>query len=77
MAANLEGDRLLSRREVQKFLGLSYSKVYELTREGDLPARKVGGLVKYRLSDIVRWVDACPSAAKPVVQPSAEVVGEQ
>jgi excisionase family DNA binding protein len=49
--------RLLTAREVADRLGLSAETILRWTRRGDLPAiRLPGGAIRYRESDLERWL---------------------
>ena len=58
------GDRLLRRRQVEEITGLSRSSIYRLMEEGEFPRPvKVGPkAVRWRLSDILRWLESRPVA---------------
>lgn len=57
-------DRLLSRQEVEQLAGFSKSTLYDFIRQGLFPAPvRVGArAVRWRESDIVRWMDGLPPA---------------
>lgn len=57
-------DRLLTRREVEEMTGLSRSTIYRLLRIGQFPPPvRIGSkTVRWRLSDIVRWMGSRPLA---------------
>jgi len=46
-------DELLTIKEVMSHLKLSRQKVYLLTKDGELPAYKIGNSVRYKLTDVV------------------------
>lgn len=50
---------LLTRKEAAKFLGLKTNTlaVWKSAKRYDLPMIKVGGLTKYRLSDLQNFLD--------------------
>lgn len=50
------GDVLLTVDEVSAYLRLSNSTVYRLTRQGALPAKKVGGAWRFSLRAIEAWI---------------------
>ena len=58
------GDRLLRRRQVEEMAGLSRSSVYRLMQEGVFPrpVRVGSNAVRWRLSDIIRWIESRPIA---------------
>jgi excisionase family DNA binding protein len=50
------GDDLLTVQEVATYLRKSRSTVYRLTREGRLPAKKVGGTWRYSRKSLDEWL---------------------
>ena len=58
-------DRLLTRREVERRVGLSCSTIYRLMRSGRFPVPvKVGpAAVRWPEQEIERWIAARPRAA--------------
>lgn len=64
----LEADRLIGRKELCRFLGVSYTTVWGWIRsERFVPAIDINGIPKWRLSDVRAWVDARPRrAVKPL-----------
>lgn len=52
------GDRLLSIREIQMFLGVSRGFVRKIQDRGELPYSRFGKLRKSRLSDVNAYVSA-------------------
>jgi excisionase family DNA binding protein len=56
------GDDLLTVREVATYLRKSPSTVYRLTREGRLPAKKVGGTWRFSRKSLDEWLrDSFPN----------------
>ena len=57
-------DRLLRRGEVEEITGLARSSIYRYMQEGDFPRPvRVGpAAVRWRESDIVRWLESRPTA---------------
>ena len=53
-----EQDRLLTVAEVAQLLRVSPRWVYERTRTGRIPVRKLGGSVRIPLVEFQRWIDA-------------------
>ena len=45
-------DRLLSKEEVAKQLGIGLTSVYNLTKKGKLTAVKINGATRYRQSEV-------------------------
>lgn len=52
------GEHLWTVREVAKFLGFHEKTVYLWVARGELPCVRVGGRLRFRASDLLRWVDA-------------------
>ena len=50
-------------RRVAGLLGLSERTVYQMARDGRLPARRVGGRWRFRPEEIERWLDGSVSPA--------------
>lgn len=50
-------DELWDIRRVAQFLKLSERTVYQMAREGRLPARRIGGRWRFRPEEIERWLD--------------------
>ena len=67
------GDRLLRLREVIEMTGLSSSTIYRLKPKGEFPlAIKVGPrAVRWRLSEIIRWMESRPNAGGSLGSPNA------
>ena len=57
-------DRLLRRREVERITSMSRSAIYRAMMEGTFPRPvRVGpAAVRWRLSDITRWLETRPVA---------------
>jgi len=55
----MNNNKLLTRKEAAKFLGLSEGTlaVWKVTKRYPLPLIKVGRLVKYRESDLIKFLD--------------------
>lgn len=51
-------DRLLSKEEVTKQLGIGSTSVYNLTKKGKLTVVKVNGAARYRQSEVSAIMDA-------------------
>ena len=65
--ANAQGlmplsDRLLRRRQVEEMTTLSRSSIYRLMEDGDFPRPvRVGtNAIRWRWSDITRWLESRP-----------------
>ena len=58
--------QLLNSKETAKLLGISERTLWSLTKQGSLPAAKIGKSVRYRSEDLKRYVESCltvPSAS--------------
>jgi excisionase family DNA binding protein len=62
------GDDLLTVPEVSTYLRKSASTIYRLTRQGKLPAKKVGGTWRYSRRGLDEWLRATRAA------PTVEVI---
>ncbi len=49
---------IMTLREVAKYLGLHVMTVYKLTREGRVPAAKIGGQWRFKRDVLDEWLDA-------------------
>ncbi len=54
---NPADDYFMTTQELMKFLGLSRTKIWSLINSEGLPAFKVGGDYRYRMSEIVQWME--------------------
>ena len=65
------GDRLLRRREVEQITGMGHSSIYRLMQAGAFPlAVRVGPTaVRWRASDITRWLESRPIAGSASGRP--------
>ena len=52
-------ERLVTARELGEYLRLSPSTVLDRFERGDLPGYKIGGPVRFRLSEIEAWLEEC------------------
>lgn len=52
-----EEDRYLTTQDLMKLLNLSRTKIWTLIKTDDLPAFKIGGDYRYRLSEITAWIE--------------------
>lgn len=57
-------DRLLSRAQVQKLLGVGPTKLYYLTQSGELTSVSVGRLRKFRESDVNAYIEGLSDASQ-------------
>ncbi len=49
-------DRLLTPEEVCEYLQIKQSMLYRMTSEGRIPFLKLGGLLRFRRSEIEAWL---------------------
>ncbi len=52
----LQTDNLLSLKEVAAYLGISKQSLYRMVKGGTIPAYKVGGAWRFRLSEIEEFL---------------------
>lgn len=50
-------DQIMTLREVAKYLGLHAMTVYKLTREGRVPAAKIGGQWRFKRDVLDEWLE--------------------
>lgn len=50
--------QIMTLREVAKYLGLHAMTVYKLTREGRVPAAKIGGQWRFKRDVLDQWLEA-------------------
>ncbi len=50
-------DELLTRGEAMKFLRVSNSTLWRLTKAGELTVIKRGAYVRYHRSDLIAWLE--------------------
>lgn len=49
---------IMTLKEVAKYLGLHVMTVYKLTREGRVPAAKIGGQWRFKRNVLDHWLEA-------------------
>ena len=49
---------IMTLREVAKYLGLHIMTVYKLTREGRVPAAKIGGQWRFKRNVLNEWLES-------------------
>ena len=49
-------EQIMTLREVAKYLGLHAMTVYKLTREGRMPAAKIGGQWRFKKDILDAWL---------------------
>ncbi len=50
-------EQIMTLREVAKYLGLHAMTVYKLTREGRMPAAKIGGQWRFKRDVLDQWLE--------------------
>jgi len=50
--------QIMTLREVARYLGLHAMTVYKLTREGRVPAAKIGGQWRFKRDVLDEWLEA-------------------
>ena len=50
-------ERLLTARELAELLGFAAGTVVDWAERGDVPAFKVGGRLRFRESEVLRWLE--------------------
>ena len=65
-------EQIMTLREVAHYLGLHVMTVYKLTREGRVPAAKIGGQWRFKRDVLDEWLEtqmhkrgAAPSSTHP------------
>ncbi len=51
-------DDIMTLKEVAKYLGLHVMTVYKLTREGRVPAAKIGGQWRFKRNVLDEWLES-------------------
>ena len=51
-------EQIMTLREVAQYLGLHVMTVYKLTREGRVPAAKIGGQWRFKRDVLDGWLEA-------------------
>ena len=51
-------EEIMTLREVAQYLGLHIMTVYKLTREGRMPAAKIGGQWRFKRDVLNHWLEA-------------------
>ena len=55
---NNANGQIMTLREVAKYLGLHVMTVYKLTREGRVPAAKIGGQWRFKRDVLDGWLES-------------------
>jgi excisionase family DNA binding protein len=63
-----EKDEILTSREAQRLLKIGRTKLWALTKDGSLPAYRIGegktSALRYKKTELIRWLDANRIAAR-------------
>ena len=52
-----KNEQIMTLREVAQYLGLHIMTVYKLTREGRVPAAKIGGQWRFKRDILEEWLE--------------------
>ena len=58
---NYGSQRLLDTKEAAEFLHISERTLWTITKSGDLTCKRLLGSVRYKMDDLVRYIDGLPS----------------
>jgi excisionase family DNA binding protein len=58
-------DRLQTAKEIAEFLSVPESWVQEQARAGNIPHYRLGRYVRFRVEEILAWLDECRTAGRP------------
>lgn len=50
-------EKLLTVTEIAEILGVKVSTIYQWTHQEYIPHIKIGGLLRFRIADIMNWLD--------------------
>jgi excisionase family DNA binding protein len=50
-------NKLLTTKDVMAYLNISRTKLWELTKNGEIPAFKVGGEFRYKAAEILDYLE--------------------
>lgn len=53
-----DNEQIMTLREVAQYLGLHVMTVYKLTREGRVPAAKIGGQWRFKRDVLNEWLES-------------------
>jgi len=67
-------DGLMSLKELAEYLGVSKDWIYQRTAKNEIPFGKVGRFVKFRRSEIDRWLS---TRSVPAVTPLSALLPER
>ena len=68
MSPEPDKDEILTSREAQRLLKIGRTKLWALTKDGSLPAYRIGegrtSALRYKKAELIRWLDANRIAAR-------------
>jgi excisionase family DNA binding protein len=68
MSLEPDKDEILTSREAQRLLKIGRTKLWALTKDGSLPAYRIGegktSALRYKKAELIRWLDANRIAAR-------------
>jgi excisionase family DNA binding protein len=67
-------DRMMTIREVADYLRVSRTRLYQLARAGELPAKRVGHLWRFSKTEVDGWLSTTCKSASAVAEGETEVV---
>jgi excisionase family DNA binding protein len=63
-----ERDEILTSKEAQRLLKIGRTKLWALTKDGSLPAYRIGdgktSALRYKKTELIQWLDANRIAAR-------------
>ena len=61
-SADMERDEILTSKEAQRLLKIGRTKLWALTKDGSLPAYRIGegktSALRYKKTELIEWLDA-------------------
>jgi nitrogen PTS system EIIA component len=73
-------DRLLTARDLGEYLGFSAATIVDWAERGTVPAFKLGGRLRFRLSEVEAWLEQSrlkgPDAGRNVLANHPRPAGE-
>ena len=68
MSPEPDKDEILTSREAQRLLKIGRTKLWALTKDGSLPAYRIGegktSALRYKKAELIRWLDTNRIAAR-------------
>ena len=66
-------DKLLNTNQACEYLGISYTQMYHLIRNSDLPAHKIGKVWRIHFGELEAWVRKQPKSISEYKQTTTPV----